>query len=75
MGISETLRGWIKGYLFNRQMCTKLNGFTSTSKKLCSTGVRDAQALLLSGRHAGLYAAHVYIHKGGQALSFIVDVT
>ena len=34
------------------------------------------QALLLSGRqtHAGLYTC-VYIHKGGQALSVIVDVT
>ena len=35
MGFSETLRNWIKGYLFNRQVFTKLNGFTSTSKKLC----------------------------------------
>ena len=35
MGISEKLRKWIRGYLQNRQICTKLNGFVSPSKKLC----------------------------------------
>ena len=34
MGISNTLTAWIKGYLSNRQMCTKFNGFTSDLKPL-----------------------------------------
>ena len=44
MGISETLRNWIKGYLFNRQVCTKLIGFISTSKKL-SCGVPQGSVI------------------------------
>ena len=35
MGISEQLRSWIKGYLANRRICTKFNGFISAAKKLC----------------------------------------
>ena len=34
MGISEILQNWIKGYLSNRAICTKFNGFISSSKKL-----------------------------------------
>ena len=34
MGISQTLIRWIKGYLSNRQMRTKYNGFTSDLKPL-----------------------------------------
>ena len=34
MGMSDTLRNWIKGYLANRQICTKFNGFVSPAKKL-----------------------------------------
>ena len=34
MGISDMLVSWIKGYLSNRQMLTKYNGFTSDLKPL-----------------------------------------
>ena len=34
MGISRMLVNWIKGYLNNRQMCTKFNGHVSPQKKL-----------------------------------------
>ena len=34
MGISDMLINWVKGYLSNRQMCTKFNGYTSDLKPL-----------------------------------------
>ena len=34
MGISKMLIDWIAGYLGNRQMCTKFNGFSSVVKSL-----------------------------------------
>ena len=36
MGISLMLIRWIKGYLINRRMCTKMNGHTSTVLPLLS---------------------------------------
>ena len=35
MGVSEKLRYWIRGYLSNRKICTKFNGFVSPAKRLC----------------------------------------
>ena len=34
MGISNMMRLWIKGYLSNRSVCTKFNGFISSAKNL-----------------------------------------
>ena len=34
MGLSYILRKWIKGYLSNRHICTKMNGFVSDTKPL-----------------------------------------